>query len=346
MNVGGGSDGDGNAHGDAHKDGVLYSGRFAEIRSGASAAEIDAVATDRGPEGLATHAHALKSLGIRIIFLSMLSAESMRAVLRAFATVGFNSKGYAFIVSYPGGGFLSNPEAEGMISLRSTEGISEAQRAAQNAHDAMYTLLRGVGKVIMGGDGGVDYKANQGYARLEAMNNIRGTSFPASKMAGGALSFDASSNDRVDTNDRVVIIKRVSGLLQWSYLGKLSANKQVFETAAGVGHTVWPGNTSVLPADRDLTGIAPRVVSIAWIEKTSRSFDFPQMELYMRRSLARLNAHRYMLPFTKLELRHEVLNKSTSPKEFTAACDRVRRDAEAEGKPVVGFISSGYVVCR
>jgi ABC-type branched-subunit amino acid transport system substrate-binding protein len=280
-------------------------------------------------------------LGIRIIFLSMISAESMRAVLRAFATVGFNSEGYAFIVSYPAGGFLSSPDAEGMISLNRAGGNSEAQNLAQNAHDAMYALLRGVGKVIMGGDGGLDYKANRGDARLEAMNNIRGTSFPASKMAGGALSFDENSNDRVATKDRVFIIKRVSGLLQWSYVGKLSANKRVFETAAGVGHMVWPGNTSVLPADRDLTGIAPRVVSIAWIEKKHKNFDFPQMLIYMQSVRSLMNANKYLLPFTKLELRHEVLNKSTSSKEFTAACERVRREAEAEGKPVVGFISSG-----
>ena len=54
-----------------------------------------------------------------------------------------------------------------------------------------------------------------------------------------------------------------------------------------------------------------------------------------------MNADKYLLPFTRLELRHEVLNKSTSGAAFTAACERVRREAKAEGKPVVGFLSSG-----
>ena len=61
----------------------------------------------------------------------------------------------------------------------------------------------------------------------------------------------------------------------------------------------------------------------------------------MRWSLARLNANKYLLPFTRLELRHEVLDKSTSSGEFTAACERHRLEAEAEGKPVIGFLSSG-----
>ena len=94
-------------------------------------------------------------------------------------------------------------------------------------------------------------------------------------------------------------------------------------------------------ADKDLTGIAPNVVTIAWLEKASSSYDYPKMEIYLRWQLSRLNADKYLLPFTRLELRHEVLDKSTSSGEFTAACERVRREAEAEGKPVVGFLSSG-----
>ena len=117
----------------------------------------------------------------------------------------------------------------------------------------------------------------------------------------------------------------------------MSDDKKEFVPEAGAS-IVWPGNSSVLPSDRDLTGIAPKVVSIAWLETASSRYDFPRIEQYVRWSLARLNADKFLLPFTRIELRHEVLDGSAG---FVEHCERVRREAEEEGKPVVGFISSG-----
>ena len=97
------------------------------------------------------------------------------------------------------------------------------------------------------------------------------------------------------------------------------------------------------PTGTYLADIAPKVVSIAWLEKarSDNLYDMARIAVYMRWLLSRLNANKYFLPFTRLELRHEILNSSTSSAEFTAACERVRQEAEAEGKPVVGFISEG-----
>ena len=321
---------------------VLYKGQFEELADGASAAEIDTAATSRGADGLATHALRLKELGVRVIFVSMLSSQSCAAVFKAFATAGFNSPGYAFISTWFPPGLPE--EAEGVIALERewppSKNISDYASEREDAHDAMYALLRGVGAVINGGDGGAAYQSNSGETRPRAMANIRRGKIPASKMASGALSFDPNSNDRAVTDlaFKFVGTKRVQGnKLVLAPIGRLSKDKHTFESDRAI---VWPGNSSALPADRDLTGIAPKVVTIAWLEKESY-FDYPRFEKYLRWRIEAMNADKYLLPFTRLELRHEVLNKSTSGVAFTAACERVAREAKAEGKPVVGFLSSG-----
>ena len=355
----GGGGGDGDGSGDTATQGggkVVYQGHFAELASGADAAEIDAAAASREADGLATHARRLKELGVRVIYFSVINAWTMRALFKAFAAAGLSSTGHAFVTSAASPTYRDDGErlglpdaAEGVIDMNvySKPCSGKACRRSKlstlygrNAHDAMYALLRGVGVVLMGGDGGKGYKANKTDARRAAMDNIRLTSLPKTKMLSGALTFDSGSNDRVasDFLYKFDAIRRVNGALMFAPLGVLSDNKQTFKTDPGV-HIVWPGNSSVLPADRDLTGIAPKVVTIAWVEKASSSKDYPGIEKYMRWSLARLNADKYLLPFTKLELRHNIV--TTKGAEFTAACERVRREAAAEGKPVVGFISSG-----
>ena len=330
------------------KNPVLYTGHFTKLADGAGAAEIDAAASNRGANGLATHARRLKESGARVIFFLVNTASSARALFQAFATAGFNSSGYAFVSTWLPADLPV--EAEGTIALEReypppTPFASSSQKLSnhgRDAHDAMYALLRGVGAVITGGDGGVKYKANTGDARRDAMAHMRLTTLPESKMASGALSFDPNSNDRAATDlvFNIVTAKRVKGrkILVLVPVGRLSNDKQTFVADTGVSF-VWPGNSSALPADRDLTGIAPKTVTIAWLEKPSSYYDYPLMEKYLQWSLARLNANKYLLAHTRLELRHEIV--SASGAAFTAACERVRREAEAEGKPVVGFISSG-----
>ena len=327
---------------------VVYTGRFEELAIDASDAEIEAAASDRGPNGFATHTEQLKKLGIKIIFISVFRRSSTRALFRAFTTAGFTSTGYAFVATYLMGIASNNipmEEAEGLIMLEQefppcSPGLFCAEQDARNAHDAMYALLRGIGKVVTGSDSGVGYKANDVDSRLTAMRAIRQTVLP--HLSSGTLSFDSDSNNRKWDGFHVFGTKRVNKALQFVPVGRLSSNKQLF-VAQKSASIVWPGNSSVLPADRDLKDIAPKVVSIVWLEKarSDNLYDLPRIEKYMRWSLARLNADRYFLPSTNLELRHEILKAGTSSAEYTAACERLRREAEAEGKPVVGFISSG-----
>ena len=456
---------------------VVYTGQFTELckdttTDHACFAEVKTAAADREANGLATHARRLKELDVRVIYISMVSFQSMRAVLFAFAAAGLNSTGYAIVSSGGGiynvkgagtGGSLSLPtEAEGMIALKmehtpclgdrcklsaaekevkedtnstvqvaltetdcnaaarrqglsiggagwafsgdfATKGcytysagefaghafygtggtedqLSEKPSCAslddgiirtsklclkvrvgftvgtgmkesadsRNAYDAMYALLHGIGKVLTSSDGGMGYKTNQRAARHAAMANIRSTKLPASKMLSGALSFNAESNDRGHSDNEadaaaisfaVIGTHRFKGELTFAPVGRMSDDKRTFDPLYGVD-IGWPGQSPVLPTDRDLTGIAPAVVTIAWIEtNSSSSHDDPRRATYMRWALARLNADSNLLPTTRLELRHEVLNASTSGTEFTAACERVREKAGAEGKPVVAFIS-------
>jgi ABC-type branched-subunit amino acid transport system substrate-binding protein len=337
---------------------VLYKGEIAEFASGAGAAEIDAAASSREADGLATHARQLKELGVQVIYFNVINAWTMRALFKAFEAAGLSSSGHAFVTSQAAQNYgddvdrLGLPEAaEGVIDMNicskpcagQTCRRSKLSSYGRNAHDAMYALLRGVGVALAGSDGGEGYQANKVDDRRAAMDNIRFTSLPNTKMMSGALTFDSDSNDRAATDFlyKFDAIRRVNGTLVFAPLGELSDDKQTFKTEAGV-HIVWPGNTSVLPADRDLSGIAPKVVTIAWLEQVHHSHTRvvdTRMDQYMRWSLARLNADKFLLPYTRLELRHEIV--TTSGAEFTADCERVRREAKADGEPVVGFITSG-----
>ena len=177
---------------------VIYKGRFAELANGASDVEIEAAASDRGPIGLATHTRRLKELGVRVIFVSVFSTASMTAMFKAFSTAGFCSTGYAIVATWLYGvpsSIIPPKEAQGMIMLEQvlppcSAGVFCATNGdVRNAHDAMYALLNGVGKVITGSDGGVDYKANKDdKARLIAMATIRQTKLPAKMMSTGKMS--------------------------------------------------------------------------------------------------------------------------------------------------------------
>ena len=127
----GGDGGGGSKHNQPGE--VVYTGQFTELckdttTDNACFAEVKTAAADREANGLATHARRLKELDVRVIYISMVSFQSMRAVLFAFAAAGLNSTGYAIVSSGGGiynvkgagtGGSLSLPtEAEGMIALK------------------------------------------------------------------------------------------------------------------------------------------------------------------------------------------------------------------------------------
>ena len=203
-------------------------------------------------------------------YFNVIRPSSMRAMFKAFATEGFNSSGCAFITSSAlwekkelgaDGQLLGLPEeAAGVINMNSESkpcwgtdcrNTKFTTPGARNAHDAMYVLLRGIGKVLTGSDGGSDYKANTGNARRRAVNHMRSTSLSGSKMMSGALTFDFSSNDREADNFafKFVGTKRVNGKLVFVPVGRLSFDKKSFETEIGVS-IIWPGNSLSLPVRR------------------------------------------------------------------------------------------------
>ena len=194
----------------------------------------------------------------------------MRAMFKAFAAEGFNSSGCAFITSSASwekkelgadGQLLGLPEeAMGVINMNSESkpcwgtncrNAKFTTPGARNAHDAMYVLLRGIGKVLTGSDGGSNYKANTGNARRRAMKHMRSTSLPGSKMMSGAMTFDIGSNDRIAENFAFNFVgtKRVNGKLVFVSVGRLSYNKKAFVTDIGV-NIIWPGNSLNLPVRR------------------------------------------------------------------------------------------------
>ena len=240
----------------------------------------------------------------------------------------------------------------------------------RSIHDAVLLLMRGLQQVLVGGDGGKAFKDNTGNARQRAMAGMRTAVFPQSQTATGTFRM-TGGNDR-DRNDFRTSLGNVqrraraggNGRLELVTVGNLirSAADTNSGGAAGSGTVAaaatgpqlqlydgkqiqWPGGATVVPRDRDTSGVAPPVVTIGWVETGSRAPAtgaaawLARREQYARWLVDRINANGRVLPNTRVVLAHTP--NATSGAAFTAECEELRRRAAVEGRPLVGMISSG-----